>query len=310
MSGRLGRLPNDPSKPRLRIALAPSASGSADWLSKVPSYPMYGNDTIGDCTCAAAGHMLQAWTAYASAEVTVPDDAVLSAYEAVSGYDPATGANDNGAVMQDVLSYWRKTGIGGHKILAFAQIDHTNPTQVRAAIEAFGGIYVGVNFPDSAMQQFDQHQPWTVVARAQIEGGHAIHVGAYTGAELTCVTWGALQGLDDAWWAAYVEEAWVVVTQDWIAANGSTPAGETVAALGASFTALTGEADPFPQPTPTPAPAPAPQPVPPTPGPAPVPAPSPDVTAALTELDGYAKSGYASDAVAAAIGVIHNALGS
>lgn len=304
MSGKLGRLPNDPAKPRLRLALTASASGSADWLSRVPSYPMYGNDRIGDCTCAAAGHMLQAWTAYASAEVTVPDDAVLSAYEAVSGYNPATGANDNGAVMQDVLGYWRKIGIGGHKILAFAQIDHTNPAQVRAAIEAFGGLYVGVNFPASAMTQFDQHQPWTVVAGSQIEGGHAIHVGAYTGAELTCVTWGALQGLDQSWWNQYVEEAWVVVTQDWIAANGRTPAGEAVAALGADFTRLTGEASPFPPPAPTP------QPVPPAPGPAPTPAPSPDVTAALAELDGYAKSGYASDAVMSAIGVVHNALGS
>lgn len=306
MSGKLGRLPNDPAKPRLRLTLGTPASGSADWLSRVPSYPMYGNDRIGDCTCAAAGHMLQAWTAYASTEVTVPDDAVLTAYEAVSGYDPATGANDNGAVMQDVLGYWRKTGIDDHKILAFAQIDHTSPAQVRTAIEAFGGLYVGVNFPASAMQQFDQHQPWTVVAGSQIEGGHAIHVGAYTGAELTCVTWGALQGLDESWWAAYVEEAWVVVTQDWITANGATPAGEAVAALGQDFTALTGEADPFPQPTPQPTP----QPVPPVPGPAPVPAPSPDVTAALAELDEYAASGYASDTVAAAIGVVHHALGS
>jgi len=48
---------------------------------------MYSNDTIGDCTCAAAGHMIEAWTALASGKtVTVTTAAVVKAYSAISGY--------------------------------------------------------------------------------------------------------------------------------------------------------------------------------------------------------------------------------
>jgi hypothetical protein len=260
-----GRLPNDPSKPRLTLDLssAPPAPASVDWLHQVDSFPMYGNDSIGDCTVAAAGHMVQAWTAAASTEVTVPEAAVLAMYEAVSGYDPATGANDNGAVMQDVLNLWRKEGLGGHKILGFAQVKHADAGQVMAAIAAFGGIYIGVNFPGSAMDQFNAGEPWTVVAGAAIEGGHAVNAGAYDPKTYKCVTWAQVQVMDDAWWAAYVEEAWVIITADWITVNGSTPAGLAVAALGTEFTALTGQPSPF-VPSPTPAPPVTPPPVPPT----------------------------------------------
>ena len=41
-------------------------------------WPMYYNDQYGDCTCAAAGRMIQNWTADASAEVTLPPPSVLT----------------------------------------------------------------------------------------------------------------------------------------------------------------------------------------------------------------------------------------
>src|SRR3954470_7477044 len=119
---KLGRKPNDPSKPRLSLGgfLRDTAGypSKRDWLSQVDNWPMYLNDRIGDCTCAGAGHIIQSASTYGQGQtITISDDDVLRAYIANSGYDPRTGANDNGAVMQDVLNYWRKEGIGGHKIL-------------------------------------------------------------------------------------------------------------------------------------------------------------------------------------------------
>src|SRR5271156_5340864 len=59
----------------------------ADW-------GMFGNDTIGDCTCAAIAHMLMLVTAH-TGKIVVPDQAsVIEFYSAVSGYEPSTGAND------------------------------------------------------------------------------------------------------------------------------------------------------------------------------------------------------------------------
>lgn len=270
---KLGRLAPHPetTHPRLHLdqfvtTAYPPAPATVDYLSQVESWPMYGNDQIGDCTCAAAGHMVEAWSRYGQGTTaTVTDQDVLTAYEAVSGYVPGDPSTDNGAVMQDVLDYWRRTGIGGHKVLAFAQVDHTNLPEVYAALNLFGAIYVGVNFPQSAMDQFNAGQPWSVEpSDGGIIGGHAVNLGWRDHAGLEVVTWGKVQGLDEAWWARYVEEAWVVADPEWVKANQSPP-GLDVAALNAAFTAMTGDPGPFPAaPSPTPTPTPVP-PAPPTP---------------------------------------------
>src|SRR5580704_3991068 len=86
------------------------------------SWGMMGNDKLGDCTCAAAGHLIMEWTDDNGKMVTPPDQSIIAAYSAITGYNPATGANDNGAVELNVLKYWRKTGIAGHQITAFAAL--------------------------------------------------------------------------------------------------------------------------------------------------------------------------------------------
>lgn len=232
------------------------STGTIDRATKVTSWPMYMNgpdphnppaspDGLGDCTCACMGHQIQAFTAYSGTEVTVTDADVLTAYEAVSGYDPKTGANDNGANVQDVLAYWRKTGVAGHKILAFAELTGLhNFDAIKTALDLFGTVYLGVAVPASAMQQFDDGEPWTVVKGSPIEGGHAIPLQKFNESgdnELEIVTWARLQPLTKQWWNTYVEEAWVVITQDWLDAAGDTVDGLDLAQLKADFTALTGE---------------------------------------------------------------------
>jgi hypothetical protein len=257
---KYGRKPaHDPAThPRLRLGPAlrwdtmPVIPATIDELSAVPDWPMYLNDQIGDCTIAAAGHMLEAWARYGHGQaVKVTDADVLKAYEAVSGYVPGNPSTDQGAVMQDVLDYWRKTGIGGHRILAFAEVDVHNPSQVAAALYLFGHVYVGLSVPASAEDQFNAGQPWDVVSDdGGILGGHAVDLGARP---LEVVTWGSRQAMTEAFWDRYVEEAWVVADQDWITATGGSPPGLDVAALNAQYTALTGKPGPFP-PTPTPVP--------------------------------------------------------
>jgi hypothetical protein len=191
---------------------------------------------------------------------------VLKAYEAVSGYTPGRPDTDQGAVMQDVLDYWRKTGIGGHRILAFAEVDVHNAAEIEMALYLFGHVYVGLNVPQSAEDQFGNGVPWDVVADdGGIRGGHAVDLGYWNAnmpgkTKLAVVTWGARQEMTAAFWSKYVEEAWVVADADWIGAAGSSPAGLDVATLNAQFTALTDQPGPFPVvpgPVPTP-PAPSP----------------------------------------------------
>ncbi|MGH3498432.1 MAG: hypothetical protein ACRDP1_13305 [Nocardioidaceae bacterium] len=263
---RGGKLPPDDRLPALK--LGPHLTGGAapvthvDWLTDVTAWRMYGNDRYGTCTCAAAGHEIEAWTAAAQgAEQSVTDAAILTAYEAVCpGFDPVTGAGDNGAIVQRVLSYWRKSGVGGHKILAYAKVDHTNQVETTRALDVFGTLYLGISFPDSAMGQFNAGQPWDPVAGARIEGGHAINAGAYDAATSMwrVVTWGKVQAMSQAFFDDYVDEAWAVVSADWLDKMGATPEGVDLAGLGEDFAALTGKPNPFPAPTPTPAPQPGP----------------------------------------------------
>jgi hypothetical protein len=218
---------------------------------------MYANDEVGDCTCAGVGHLVNQLTYYGSgSEVQPTDSSVLGMYSAITGYDPAKPASDTGAYCQDVLACWRKTGLEGHKITAYASLDVSNLVEVKQAIALFGTVYVGLNFPDSAMTQFDNDQPWDVVRGAKVEGGHCVIVGAYGNGKLGLVTWGAETTMTEAFWKKYVDEAWVVLDADGMKKAGVYFTGApSFYALGQQFAALTGKANPVPAPKPTPAPS-------------------------------------------------------
>jgi hypothetical protein len=250
---------SESARPRLKLSQFltgsyPPAPATVDYLSKVDDWPMYGNDQYGDCVWAMIGHTIEAATTYGQGKtVKVTDADVLKGYSDVTGFNPNDPSTDQGTVIQDALDYWRKTGVGGHRILAFAQVDHTNPDEVDAALYLFGHVQVGINFPASAMTQFDNGQPWDVVKRTSIEGGHAIDMGSKN----EVVTWGRRQGFTQAFWKKYVEEAWVAITPEWVSAAGVAPEGLDVAALNKAFQGLTGKPGPFPTvqpPGPTPPP--------------------------------------------------------
>lgn len=196
------------------------------------TWPMYGNDRKGDCTCAAAGHMVQNWTATAGA-LRTPLDADVERF-----YIPVTGNEDDGRVEIDVLNSWRHVGFGGDKIVAYAQIDPKNHAHLKAAIYLFGGVYVGIGLPRTAQ---NQHSEWTVVghgpdSEAGSWGGHAVPYVGYNSAALTCVTWGALMKLSYGFNDAYTDEAYAVISHDWLNANSQqAPSGLNLAALLASL---------------------------------------------------------------------------
>lgn len=275
-AGKLGRRPHDPARPA--AALGPHLTDSLpanppaiDWLSSVKGWPMYGNDQWGDCVLAEIGHHIEVVTTYGQgATVTVADADILAAYSAVTGFDPNAGPpgnnpTDQGTNIADALAYWQQHGIAGHKILAYAKVDHTQPGEVDAAINLFGAVMVGVNLPHSAMQQFENGAPWDLVTPdGGIDGGHAILVGAYDqpGAERDAVTWGAKQRLTDQWWGKYVEECWAIIAPEWLNAAGQSPEGIDLYGLGVDFAAVTGQPNPFPVPQPDPSPQPGPGPAP------------------------------------------------
>jgi len=227
-------------------AALPAAPATYDLTARVQNWGMMDNDQIGDCTCAAAGHMIMEWTAGAKKKMFTPSDKqIVAAYSAITGYNPTTGANDNGAVEIDVLNYWRQSGIAGHKIGAYVALEPSNHTNVMDSVYIFEGCYIGVQLPISAQDQVKNHQAWSVPpggptgdGKPGSWGGHAVPVIAYDSRGVTCVTWGALQVMTWTFWEAYCEEAYAIISSDYISGKKITPEGFNMEQLQADLADL------------------------------------------------------------------------
>jgi hypothetical protein len=213
------------------------APPAVDWGKKIPAtgWGMMLNDKIGDCTCAAAAHLIQDWTSNDGQLVTLSDDDVLAAYEAVSGYDPKSGKHDDGAVEIDVLNYWRKNGIGEHKFDAYVALEPRNHEHIRDSIHLFGGCYIGLALPVSAQRQ----RTWTVPPGGTSGpgapgswGGHAVVLVAYNPRRVTCITWGQEKQMTWGFLDAYCDEAYALLSvDDWLHGDKQAPNGLDLATL-------------------------------------------------------------------------------
>jgi hypothetical protein len=219
----------------LTATLAPPPD-AVNYAKPVSGWPMMGNDVYGDCTCAAAGHMIEEWTANNGPEKTLSDAQILAAYNHF-----AHGNADAGANMIDVLKYWRTTGIGGDKITAFTQLEPKNDIQARDAVNIFGNCYIGVALPNFAVTPGSNflQTPWVVPPQGPVgdaapnpNNGHCIPAVAYDERNLYVVTWGALKSMSWQFYDAYMDEAFAVLSTDWISASAkAAPNGFDMAAL-------------------------------------------------------------------------------
>lgn len=203
------------------------APDSYHWESKIPSWPMMLNDRLGDCTIAGVGHLIQEWTTYTGTPVILSDDEIVQDYSLVSGYDPHTHQNDNGAAELDVLKIWKNSGFQGHKIEGFASIDLNNQDLIKDSIYLFGGIYIGIALPKSAQNQaiWDTSTGWFAGNTTPGSwGGHAVIVVGFDSNYLYVITWGAVKKMTYRFWSKYVDEAYAVLSPDWkIAATTKAP---------------------------------------------------------------------------------------
>jgi len=231
MHGKCGKL--DPVHNPRALKLAKYLTGEAlpaptpmrDWLTPVGYYPMLGNDVAGDCTFASMLHLGQVWSVNSGKSFLPTRQEALNGYTALTGYDQATGANDNGAQMADVINFAAAGNLPGIKPLASVSVDWTNATEIMQAIDLFGGVYFGIQLPSSAEEQFDQRQPITVPWWPWIRGGHAIVLGGYRdpGFGPDCVLWGTVDPsypspiLSMSWPFVFRfgDEAHVILDREW-----------------------------------------------------------------------------------------------
>lgn len=205
----------------------PAPPNAVDWGKNVSSWPMYLNDKYGDCTCAAVGHMIENWTAAVGKEKSPTDAQILKFYEHFTTPGPENGCN-----MLGVLKYWRTTGLGGDKVMAFAQLEPRNVNEVKDAVSIFGGCYIGVELPKFALSGSDLSTiPWVVPPQGPIgdaapdpNGGHCIPAVAYDSRNIYVVTWGMVKSMSWQFYVDYADEAYAVLSNDFLSKN-KTPDG-------------------------------------------------------------------------------------
>jgi hypothetical protein len=204
--------------------------GDNDW-------GMLGNDRYGDCAVAGPSHETMLANKIRGVDMPFNDACVLQTYGEITGFDPATGANDNGTDMRALAEYRMNTGIldangNRHKILAYAWLTPGDSNGLSEAMWLFDGMVgIGIQVPQLAMDQFQQNFPWDLspTGEGDIEGGHYIP-GMGDDGNIQTVTWSRRQPMTKRFYAKYNDATLVYVTDEMLV-NGKTPENFDLQAL-------------------------------------------------------------------------------
>jgi hypothetical protein len=191
-------------------------------------YKMLGNDKVGNCTIADALHLRMNWKAVADAsnQITFTEEQAIQVYSDFTGYngDPLT---DLGGNEQDILTKWRDVGILGNKIAGFAAIDVQNVDMVKATTYELGGLYIGLIIPQSVLDDMNNgvvNRHWRIIAGDKpTQNGHAVPVLGYGRTGVTFISWGMIFTMTWDFWMEFVDEAWGIVSPEWIRQSGTSP---------------------------------------------------------------------------------------
>ena len=223
---------------RYLTAALPPPPVSCDWTKSVTDFGVMLNDNLGDCTIAACGHAVQIWSlSNVGLELTVTDSDILAAYEAWDGYNPADPSTDQGGICLDVLTNWKKNSLAGHALLGFAIPSVSNLTELKQAVNLFGGLYIGMSVPNFIMNPAPPPL-WDVVADdGGIDGGHCVFCCGYDEDTISFISWGRVYKMTTAYWAKYVDEAYALLSSVFIGSNGA-PNGFDLDQLTADLSAI------------------------------------------------------------------------
>jgi hypothetical protein len=224
-------------------------------------WQQYGNNEVGDCTIAAACHMMMCWS-----DNTESTPWSFDNDDVVADYNDFRTSKD-GASIQNILWDWKAYGIHRRaagakvpvKIDDFALLDINDQlrlkSQVQRSIQLLGCCYIGVILPKFAVNYVAgdpnpkciSPPQWDITADAlklpnaekDPKAGHAVAAIGYNPDGLQIVTWGLCATMSWAFFFAYMDEAWSVLCKAaWLKPEGLTPSGLTVAQLADDFNTL------------------------------------------------------------------------
>ena len=219
-AGKLGKLPAAPRPMKTLLdymkGSLPKAPTSLDYGPRVTGgFPMALNDQYGDCTIAGADHLLQLAYATIGENFVYPGDDVIQ-----STYFGLTGGQDTGLAEQNVLNTWKDSGLLGTQIHSWVAIEPKNQVEMQLACYLFGGVYLGLDIPQAAENQFNNQQPWHLtIPRGNPIGGHCVVASGYNRNGINLITWGKETAMTWDFWEYYGDEAYCVIPQAFIEAG-------------------------------------------------------------------------------------------
>lgn len=186
---------------------------------------MFGNDKWGNCAIVSRANQTRRFEYYEQGRIIpITTEEILNEYWREGSktflgwllYYIFKVKPDNGLVMLDVLRDWRNEGwdINGNKynIYAFASVDKYDHEEVKQAIMYLCGLQAGMKVTQSAINQFDNGEPWTITKNeGRLVGYHAIYIIGYDKEGLSCITWGKRQRMSWEFWDKYISEVYAVV---------------------------------------------------------------------------------------------------
>lgn len=205
---------------------------------------MLGNDSLGDCVIAGSMHATELQAQLVGKDVEFTDSNALQVYSEATGYNPADPSTDQGTDMLAFGDYWTNTGLldaagNRHKLIAYLRVDHMNLSELLEALFIFKVVHIGIQFPQSAMDQTNNNEVWDVVPGSPLIGGHCVELVSRYNA-VNCVTWGAPQAITEAFLSTYLDEAFVPISEDMLNSGLVDSNGYDVATLRADAAQLAG----------------------------------------------------------------------
>jgi len=173
----------------------------------------------GDCVWAGGDHETILWNLERGRKVTFTGACAIGDYSACTGYRIGDPSTDNGTDVRTAMGYRRSKGLRDatgrrHKITAYTALHPGDLTQIQQSLYLFGVAAIGIEFPTSAMDQFNAGKPWEVVSRSKTEGGHYVPIVYYdpTTGLYDCITWGRRQPVTARFLTKYMDEGYAPLT--------------------------------------------------------------------------------------------------
>ncbi len=198
----------------------------------------------GDCVFAGGCHETMLTTKLGGHPAAFTGANAISDYSAVTGYVIGDDATDLGTDVREALKYRRATGLVDaagkrHRIGAYVSINPKSWDELMQAVYVFTAVGMGFEFPDSAMDQFDQGLPWDVVpGEPKPSEGHYVPViGRNAKSTGGCISWARRVGFTRDFYETYNDEAWAIVFPEELR-SGKTERGYDLAALNVMLAGL------------------------------------------------------------------------